>query len=82
MRALFYDKFTSQPQANARVMYNSLLRFHVMPLRCCLPENICSKMLFSPLFILVECEVVSIGTLFHPRAILKLDESGKFRKYA
>ena len=82
MRALFYDKFTSQPQANARVMYNLLLRFHVIPLRCCLPENIYCKMLLSPLFIIVECKVVSIGTLFHPRATLKLDEREKFRKYA
>ena len=41
-----------------------------------------SKMLLSPLFIVVECKVVSIGAHFHPRATLKLDESEKFRKYA
>ena len=31
---------------------------------------------------MVECEVVSIGTLFHLGATLKLGERGKFRKYA
>ena len=39
------------------------------------------KRLLSPLCNVVECEVISIGTLFHPEATLKLGERGKFRKY-
>ena len=39
-----------------------------------------SKRPLSPL--VVECKVVSFGTLFHPRATLKLGERGKFWKYA
>ena len=41
-----------------------------------------SKSPLSPLFNVVECEVVSIGTLIHLGATLKLGERGKFRKYA
>ena len=40
MSTLFYDKFTSQPQAISRVIFNLPLRLHFMLLRCCLPENI------------------------------------------
>ena len=39
-------------------------------------------MSLSPFFNVVECEAVSIGTLFHPGATLKLGEGGKFRKYS
>ena len=39
-----------------------------------------SKRPLSQLFSVVECEAVSIGTLFHPGATLKLDESEKFRE--
>ena len=41
-----------------------------------------SKRPLSPFFNVVECKVVSIGTLFHLEATLKLGERGKFRKYS
>ena len=41
-----------------------------------------SKRPFSPFSNVVECEVDSIGTLFHTGATLKLGERGKFRKYS
>ena len=40
-----------------------------------------SKMPLSSLFNVVECEVVSLGALFYPGALLKLGES-EFRKYS
>ena len=41
-----------------------------------------SKRSLLPIFNVVKCEVVSIGTLFHPRGIFKLGRKRKFRKYA
>ena len=41
-----------------------------------------SKRPLSSFFNVVECKAVSIGTLFHPGATLKLGEAGKFRKYS
>lgn len=41
-----------------------------------------SKRPLSPFSNVVECKVVSIGTLLHPGATLKLGERAKFRKYS
>ena len=45
-------------------------------------SNFFSKRPLSPFFNCAECEAVSIGTLFHHEATLKLGEGGKFRKYS